>query len=120
MRRGIVDHMVGGGASRPAAEASVSRAARSLERKGLIRQERSARTGEVIYWPAAAGRLPEWEEMARGEEDLADHCSNMSARWSALASRAQSRARRIRERRSIEPTEDERREDLAAVARLSG
>lgn len=119
-RREIVEQLVASGAGRRAAEASVSRAAASLERKGLLRRERSARSGEVVYWPVGGDLFPEWEAIARAEEDLALHCARTSRRWAALAARARGRARAIRNQRSLVATEADRRRDLEEVAELEG
>ena len=105
---------------RARAEAALSRAILSLERKGLIVRERNARTGRTLLRSAGRQEIPEWEEMARAEEDLAAHCRRVATSWRALARRAQQRAESVRTERSTETTEAERQMDLEAMARLQG
>ena len=105
---------------RARAEAALSRAILSLERKGLIVRERNARTGRTLLRSADRQQLPEWEEMARAEEDLAAHCRRVATSWRTLARRAQQRADSARTLRSADATETERRSDLEEMARLQG
>ena len=105
---------------RARAEAALSRAILSLERKGLIVRERNARTGRTLIRSADRPELPEWEEMARAEEDLAAHCRRLAASWRGLARRAQQRAEAVRTERSPDATEVERQTDLDEMARLQG
>lgn len=103
---------------RARAEAATTRAIRSLETKGLLHRQRNERTGRVLIVTAGVEDVPEWEAMARAEEDLAAHCRKLSERWTNLARRAKSRAGRIRAERSWESSEEERVEDLDLVSRL--
>jgi len=103
---------------RARAEAALSRAIQSLERKGLIVRERNARTGRTLLRSADRQALPEWEEMARAEEDLAAHCRRVASSWRTLARRAQLRADSVRAQRNTDATETERQNDLEEIARL--
>ncbi|GAC1617267.1 MAG: hypothetical protein NVS9B1_26670 [Candidatus Dormibacteraceae bacterium] len=103
---------------RDRAEAAVSRALLSLERKGLARRERNERGGRTLIRAAAVTELPDWEQLARAEEDMAAHCRKLAGRWEVLAARAQRRADLLREQRSESGTEDEREADLVAVDEL--
>ena len=105
---------------RARAEAALSRAIHSLERKGLIVRERNVRTGRTLLRSADRRPLPEWEETARAEEDLAAHCRRLAASWRALARRAQQRADAVRTERSADATEIERQGDLEEMTRLQG
>lgn len=103
---------------RARAEAALSRAIQSLERKGLIVRERNARTGRTLLRSADRQSLPEWEEIARAEEDLAAHCRRVASSWRTLARRAQLRADSVRTQRTTDATEAERQTDLEEMARL--
>ena len=103
---------------RARAEAALSRAIQSLERKGLIVRERNARTGRTLLRSADRPALPEWEEIARAEEDLAAHCRRLASSWRTLARRAQLRADSVRTQRTTDATEAERQTDLEEMARL--
>lgn len=103
---------------RAPAEAAVSRAIRSLERKGLLVRERDAQTGRTSVRPPSQTALPRWEQLARAEEDLAAHCRRRATEWQALASRARVRARRLRTEQSSLGTEEGRTRDLDRIARL--
>lgn len=105
---------------RARAEAAVSRAILSLERKGLITRERNGVTGRTMLRSAADLPLPTWELMARAEEDLAAHCARVAREWDDLARRARRRAGTLRTARGEETTETERQIDLDSVARLEG
>lgn len=105
---------------RARAEAALSRAIVSLERKGLVVRERNARTGRTLLRTTDEPRLPEWEEMARAEEDLAAHCRRVAGAWRTLARRALERAEAVRTVRSADTTEVERSVDLAEINRLQG
>jgi DNA-binding MarR family transcriptional regulator len=98
----------------------LSRAILSLERKGLVLRERNARTGRTLLRSADRRQLPDWEEMARAEEDLAAHCRRVATSWRTLARRAQQRADSVRSLRSADATESERQTDLGELARLQG
>ena len=103
---------------RARAEATISRAIRSLEVKKLVRRQRNARTGRTLIQLAGITDLPDWERMARGEEDLAAHYRHRAREWSELARRAQARAERVRDERSYESTEEERADDLDIASGL--
>ena len=105
---------------RARAEAALSRAILSLERKGLVVRERNAQTGRTLLRSADRQELPEWEEMARAEEDLAAHCRRLATAWRTLARRAQQRADSVRTERTTQATEAERQADLEEMARLQG
>ena len=107
-----------GDAVRDRAESAVSRALRSLEKKGLIVRERDARTRRTYVRMPGDRALPRWEQLARAEEDLAAHCRQRAREWQQLASAASGRARRIRLDRSSTGTEPERARDLERLARL--
>jgi DNA-binding MarR family transcriptional regulator len=108
------------GRQRANAEAGLSRAIVSLERKGLIVREHNVLTGRTTLRRPQDLRLPEWEETARAEEDLAAHCLRLAAKWSALARRSQRRAAALRVERFVDATEAERRYDLDEIDRLQG
>lgn len=103
---------------RARAEAALSRAVKSLEAKGLLVSERNQRTGRVLLRAPGSGGLPDWEELARAEEDLAAHCRLVARDWQRLATRAAARAARLRIERDDSGTEEERDIDLMAVAAL--
>lgn len=103
---------------RDRAEAAVSRALLSLERKGLAHRDRNDRSGRTLIRADSVQGLPEWEELARAEEDMAAHCRKLAGRWEVLAARAQRRAEKIRGERSAAATELERTRDLRAVDAL--
>ncbi|GAC1505178.1 MAG: hypothetical protein NVS1B3_03030 [Candidatus Dormibacteraceae bacterium] len=104
--------------SRARAEAAISRAIQSLVRKKLLVRQRNRQTGRTLLRAIAMDALPEWEEIARAEEDLAVHCRKVAMEWLQLGARANRRAERIRAERSLESTEVERQRDLEVVARL--
>lgn len=103
---------------RAKAEAALSRAIQSLVRKKLLVSQRNPQTGRTLLRAVAMDALPEWEEIARAEEDLAVHCRKLAREWQQLATRASRRAERIRAERSLESTEADRQHDLDLVARL--
>lgn len=105
---------------RARAEAALSRAIVSLERKGLVVRERNTRTGRTLLRSIDEVTLPAWEEMARAEEDLAAHCRQVASTWRALAKRALARAEAVRGERSPDTTEAQRSADLAEINRLQG
>lgn len=105
---------------RARAEAAVSRALVSLERKGLVIRDRNEVTGRTMIRTPSNAALPGWEQMARAEEDLAVHFSRLAREWEQLALRARRRAVRIRADRSEAAVQAERASDLDAVARLEG
>jgi len=105
-------------ARRLRAEAAVSRAIASLERKGMVVRERNELTGRIQIHSAGGGAMPAWEQLARGEEDLAAHCRAMSERWHELFVRARIRAEVIRRDMSGEGTAAERDQDLELIGRI--
>jgi len=109
-----------GDAERARAESAVSRAIRSLERKGLVVRDRDPRTGRTSVRTPGDTALPLWEQLARAEEDLAAHCRQRARDWQDLASGASRRARQLRLDRSSAGTEAERNADLDRLARLEG
>ena len=104
--------------ARARAEAAVSRAIVSLVRKKLVVREHNPRTGRTLLLSPERVQLPDWEEMARAEEDLAAHAMGVADSWTALARRAQKRAAALRTDRAVEGTEAERRADLAEIDRM--
>ena len=109
-----------GEAPRARAESAVSRAMRSLERKGLVVRDHDPRTGRTSVRTPGDSALPMWEQLARAEEDLAAHCRQRSREWQDLAGRAGRRARQLRLDRSSAGTEADRNADLDRLARLEG
>ncbi|MDQ6846702.1 MAG: hypothetical protein M3019_03840 [Candidatus Dormibacteraeota bacterium] len=107
-------------ALRARAEAAVSRAILTLERKGLLVRERNPRTGRTALRGADQPSLPVWELLARAEEDLAVHCRRNAAGWQGLAGRARRRAQTIRRERSTSNSDQEREDDLQLMRRLEG
>lgn len=106
---------------RAVAEAALSRAIHSLEQKGLVVRDRNERTGRTLLRSApGAERLPEWEEIARGEEDLGAFCRVQADAWIALARDARARAVAVRGARSTDPTERARQAALDELRRLRG
>lgn len=103
---------------RALAEAAISRAIVSLERKGLLLREHNRNTGRTTLRSPDQAQLPAWEETARAEEDLAAHCLGVSRAWSELARKSQSRAKVLRADRSVDSTESERREDLETIEKM--
>ena len=104
--------------ARALAEAAISRAIVSLERKGLIVREHNRNTGRTTLRSPGQKQLPVWEETARAEEDMAAHCLRLSRAWSELARKSQSRAKVLRAERSVDSTESERRDDLKAIEKM--
>ena len=98
----------------------MSRAIVSLERKKLLVREHNPRTGRTLLLSPGRVHLPDWEEMARAEEDLAAHAIRVADTWTALARRAQKRAATLRSDRAIEGTEAQRRADLDEIDRMHG
>lgn len=98
----------------------MSRAIVSLERKKLLMREHNPRTGRTLLLSPDRVHLPDWEEMARAEEDLAHHAMRVADSWTALARRAQKRAAALRSDRTVEGTETERRADLVEIDRMQG
>lgn len=96
----------------------MSRAIVSLVRKKLIVREHNPRTGRTLLLSPERVHLPDWEEMARAEEDLAAHALRVADSWTVLARRAQKRAAALRTDRAVEATEAERRADLDEIERL--
>lgn len=101
-------------------ETSVSRAIRSLVRKGLIVREQQRGTRRAILRvrrPQAPP--PDWERIARGEEDFAAQAASWAAHWHTLAVRARARAIQLRKERRVAVTRAERALDARVAARLS-
>lgn len=106
---------------RAVAEAALSRAIHSLEQKGLVVRDRNVRTGRTLLRGAHhAERLPAWEVIARGEEDLEAFCGDQADAWNALARDARKRALECRSARSAGPTEGARQAALEALRRQRG
>ena len=97
---------------RALAEAAVSRAIGSLQRKGLVVRDRNRDTGRTLLRSSAVADDPAWELVARAEEDFSAHAAQMARRWRSLSLRARHRAGRVRRDRTPEGTEDERRVDM--------
>lgn len=106
------------GMQRALAESKLSRAVSSLERKGLIRRERQAKTGIVVVRALTRTRLPIWERDARADDDAETYCRQMATQWAALAQRFGSRAASIRAARTATGFDVDRRSDLAEIKRL--
>lgn len=104
---------------RALAHAGLSRALLTLERKGLIVKERDPSNTTTLLFAANLTTLPEWEQLARAEEDLAAHCGRTAAAFDALARRARGRARSIRTERSADACDGERNADLATLDQLT-
>lgn len=98
----------------------MSRAIRSLERKGLLVRERDPRTGRTSVRAPGDTAVPMWEQLARAEEDLAAHCRQRAKDWQELAAGASRRARQLRIDQSSAGTEADRVADLERLARLEG
>ena len=98
---------------RALAEAAVSRAIASLQRKGLVVRDRNRVTGRTLLRSSAAVDDPSWELVARAEEDFSVHAAAMARQWQSLSARARERAARVRVDRSPAGTEAERRVDMA-------
>lgn len=106
---------------RAVAEAALSRAIHSLEQKCLLIRDRNVRTGRTLLRSAdASEQLPDWEEIALGEEDLGAFCRRQADAWTALARDARERALALRTARSTEPTEPTRQAALEELRRLRG
>ena len=98
---------------RDLAEAAVSRAIGSLQRKGLVVRDRNRVTGRTLLRSSTAINDPSWELVARTEEHFSAHAAAMARQWRSLSVRARERAARLRVDRSADGTEDERRVDMA-------
>lgn len=106
------------GRRRAVAQATLSRAVSSLERKGLLRRDRNPTTGKVMLRAAGRTQIPDWERRARSDEDMEEYCRRLAAQWSELAQRFGVRASFLRAERSTAGTNDERRVDLEQVRQL--
>lgn len=100
------------------AESAVSRAIRSLGRKGLLVTERSTQTGRTLLREPGVAALPGWEEMARAEEDAAARSLDIARDLTKLAARARARAISIRTQGSDASVAAERRADDHLLAEL--
>ena len=98
------------------AEAAISGAIGSLQRKGLGVDDPNRVTERTLFRSSAATGEPSWELMARAEEDFSARAAAMARRWRSLSTRARERAARLRVDRSPAGTEHERRLDVALVA----
>lgn len=98
---------------RALAEAAVSRAIGSLQRKGLVVRDRNRVTGRTLLRSPDAAEDPAWELVAQAEEDFSVHAAAMARHWRSLSRRARARAARLRVDRSPDGTESERRVDMA-------
>lgn len=87
------------------AESTLSRALRSLARKGpIVRTVSRTERDTFISLPAAPVAV-EWEHVARAEEALAARCDAVSRELAEVARRARTRASRLRTERKSAPLE---------------
>ena len=98
------------------AEAAITGAIGSLQRKGLGVGDRNRLTERTLLGSSAATGYTSWELMARAEEDFSALAAAMARRWRSLSTRARERAARLWVDRSPAGTEDERRVDVALAA----
>jgi hypothetical protein len=99
-------------------ESSVSRALRSLERKGLIVRTFSRPTKQALVSLASSHELPAWEVDARVDEAFALRCGVVAARLGELGDRARRRATRLRVERNAHRLAHERVVDRAEWRQL--
>lgn len=100
------------------AESTLSRALRSLERKGLIVRSYSHSTKHTLVWLPNPPAPPVWEREARAEETFAARCDAVIAELTELARRARRRAGRLRMERSSASTMAENVSDVAHWKRV--
>lgn len=100
------------------AESTLSRALRSLERKGLVLRAYSNATKQTLISLPNPPAPPTWEREARGEEQFAAQCDAAIAELTELARRARRRASRLRMERSSASTMDEHAGDDAQWRRV--
>lgn len=100
------------------AESTLSRALRSLERKGLIVRSYSHSTKHTLVWLPNPPSPPVWEREARAEETFAARCDAVIAELTELARRARRRAARLRMERSSAATMAENASDVAHWKRV--
>ena len=106
------------GRARLYTESTLSRALRTLERKGLVVRVVNRPTRETLISMADPPAPPAWERQARAELVLAARCEAVSAELAELARRARVRAVRLREERSLTSTMQERASDVAQARPL--
>ena len=106
------------GLARRYTESTLSRALRSLERKGLIVRTVNRPTRETLISMTDAPAPPVWEREARAELAFAAGCEAVSAEFAELARRARARAVRLREERTLTSTVNERGRDVARARPL--
>ena len=112
------DRQVPPGRLRENAESTLSRALRSLERKGLIVRTKNRPTKQRLISLTHGPAPPAWERDARADEAFATRCDAMSAELAHLGRRARDRAARLRmERRSVAAGR-QRDRDVARCAHL--
>ena len=100
------------------AESTLSRALRSLERKGLIVRSYSHSTKHTLVWLPNPPAPPGWEREAQAEETFAGRCDAVIAELTELARRARRRAARLRMERSSASTMAENASDAAHWKRV--
>lgn len=101
------------GRARQHAESTLSRALRSLERKGLIVRRYNGPTRQTLVSVTDPPAPPAWEREARFEERFAARCDAVSAELAELARRARRRAIQLRGERRSSSTSHERGSDVA-------
>ena len=101
------------GRARRYTESTLSRALRSLERKGLVVRVVNQPTRETLISMTDPPAPPAWEREALAELAFAAQCDAKSAELAELAQRARKRAVRLREERSLRSTRHERAGDVA-------
>ena len=107
------DAVVPEGRARQHAESTLSRALRSLERKGLIVRRYNGPTRQTLVSVTDPPAPPAWEREARFEERFAARCDAVSAELAELARRARRRAIQLRGERRSSSTSRERGSDVA-------
>lgn len=106
-------------ARRAYAESAVSRAITSLRRKGLLAAGPRTHSGRtVLRVPASLGE-PDWERVAREDEELAARCMELARTWRELALRARGRALAVRSEMAARRGDEEREADLRRIATLA-
>lgn len=100
------------------AESTLSRALRSLERKGLIVRSYNHSTKHTLVWLPNPPAPPEWEREARTEETFAARCDAVIGELTELARRARRRAARLRMERTSTATMAENASDVAHWKRV--
>ena len=95
-----VAHLLPSGRARQNAESTLSRALRSLERKGLIVRSVNESTRRTHISTARPLARWKWERNAVAEEEFAARCDALSAELCELARNARTRALRIHTERA--------------------